>query len=211
MLMVCGSFADLSGSGYSVVIPVLGSSLPIRPRLLPVNQMLPSLSSASPCGPVWADFRLYSRIVWARPLRRHVPQIDAGLDRAFDEHRRRTFTLGEILHQVVGHRRPVLGWDRRVHVLHHAHDREPAFGRVADADAVDVVAGAAGVGEALLHRAFRPFLGGVLGLRGADLCQREREQSAESERRGELVTRFDCHGAFSRSGRLVVPTLRSWR
>src|SRR4029453_8226412 len=62
MLIVCGSFADLSGMGYSVLIPVLGSSFPIRPRLLPVNQMLPSLSSASPCGPVYGDFRVYSRI-----------------------------------------------------------------------------------------------------------------------------------------------------
>src|SRR5262249_40008891 len=62
MLMVCGSFADLSGNGYSVVTPLLGSSLPIKPRLLPVNQMLPSLSSASPCGPVCGDLSVYSRI-----------------------------------------------------------------------------------------------------------------------------------------------------
>jgi hypothetical protein len=30
-------------------LPVFGSSLPITPELLPVNQMLPSLSSARPC------------------------------------------------------------------------------------------------------------------------------------------------------------------
>jgi hypothetical protein len=30
------------------------------------------------------------------------------------------------------------------------------------------------------------------------LRQREREQSAESERLGELVAQFDCHVAFSR-------------
>src|SRR5258708_20948499 len=62
-LSVCGSFALGSGSGYSVTMPVDGSSLPIRPALLPVNQMMPDLSSASPCGPVDADFMGYSRIV----------------------------------------------------------------------------------------------------------------------------------------------------
>src|SRR5258708_20001850 len=61
-LSVCGSFGLGSGSGYSVTTPVDGSSLPIRPAVLPVNQMLPDLSSASPCGPVKADFMVYSRI-----------------------------------------------------------------------------------------------------------------------------------------------------
>src|SRR6266851_296194 len=50
-ISVCGSFASGSGIGYSVTAPVLGSSLPISAPVLPVYQMLPSLSSTSPCGP----------------------------------------------------------------------------------------------------------------------------------------------------------------
>jgi hypothetical protein len=87
MLIVCGSFALLSGSGYSVVRPVFGSSLPISPRLLPVNQMLPSLSSASPCGPLYGDFNTYSRIAPVFGSRRPslltswpVHQIEPSLD-----------------------------------------------------------------------------------------------------------------------------------
>src|SRR5215472_14961757 len=57
---VCGSRAAGSGSLYSVTSPVLGSSLPIRPAKLPVNQMLPSLSSARPCGAVCARLSGYS-------------------------------------------------------------------------------------------------------------------------------------------------------
>ena len=60
MLMVCGSFADLSGNGYSVVMPVFGSSLPIRPRLLPVNQILPSCRSSG--EPVRARVRRFQRV-----------------------------------------------------------------------------------------------------------------------------------------------------
>src|SRR5262249_10539099 len=48
---VCGSLASGSGIGYSVTVPVLGSSLPTSPPVFPVYQMLPSLSSVSPCGP----------------------------------------------------------------------------------------------------------------------------------------------------------------
>src|SRR5438128_10130969 len=49
--MVCGSRAFGSGILYSVTFPVLGSILPISAALLPVYQMLPSLSGCSPCGP----------------------------------------------------------------------------------------------------------------------------------------------------------------
>src|SRR6266704_3238744 len=50
-MSVCGSFACGSGIGYSVTAPVFGSSLPIKAPVLPVYQMLPSLSSTRPCGP----------------------------------------------------------------------------------------------------------------------------------------------------------------
>src|SRR2546430_15524956 len=52
MAMVWGSLAFGSGILYSLTSPVLGSSLPTRFMWLPVNQMLPSLSSTRPCGPV---------------------------------------------------------------------------------------------------------------------------------------------------------------
>src|SRR4051794_23599697 len=43
-------------------MPVFGSSLPIIDAPLPVNQILPSLSSARPCGPECGDFSVYSLI-----------------------------------------------------------------------------------------------------------------------------------------------------
>src|ERR1700687_5332649 len=61
-MSVWASLALGSGSGYSVVKPVFGSSLPMKPALLPVNQILPSLSSIRPCGPLCGVFRLYSMI-----------------------------------------------------------------------------------------------------------------------------------------------------
>ena len=48
---VCGSRAAASGIGYSVTLPVRGSSLPTSAPLLPVYQMLPAVSSVKPCGP----------------------------------------------------------------------------------------------------------------------------------------------------------------
>src|SRR6266481_10010423 len=48
-ISVCGS--PCSGVGYSVTAPVFGSSFPINDPVLPVYQMLPSLSSIRPCGP----------------------------------------------------------------------------------------------------------------------------------------------------------------
>src|SRR5262249_60404400 len=62
MAMVWGSFAFGSGILYSVTSPVLGSSLPTRLIWLPVNQMLPSLSSVRPCGPVCGVLSGYSLI-----------------------------------------------------------------------------------------------------------------------------------------------------
>src|SRR5919204_424571 len=50
-ISVWGSFTSGSGILYSVTAPVLGSSLPIRAPVLPVYQMLPSLSASRPCGP----------------------------------------------------------------------------------------------------------------------------------------------------------------
>ena len=177
-----------------MTIPVLGSSLPISPARFPVNQMLPSLSSTSPCGPregrlerIFPDrTRLRidpaklvgelsappdraiargERIVRTRSLCRHVPHLDIDFHRTIDEDRLRPLALRKILHEIVGHRAPFLGGNGRLHVLHHAHDGQPALGRVAAANPVDVVAAVAGVDEALLARAFRPILCGVLRMR----------------------------------------------
>src|SRR5262249_43065875 len=57
---VWGSFALGSGILYSVTSPVFGSSLPTSAPVLPVYQMLPALSSFSPCGPECAVFSGYS-------------------------------------------------------------------------------------------------------------------------------------------------------
>src|ERR1051325_8102819 len=51
--IVCGSRALGFGILYSVTLPVLGSTLPMRPAELPVNQTLPSLSGCRPCGPAF--------------------------------------------------------------------------------------------------------------------------------------------------------------
>ena len=133
---VCGSFAFGSGNGYSVTRPVSGSSLPISAALLPVNQILPDLSSARPCGPVNADFRVYSRIapvlgstrpslLTSWPVHQIEPSRAAsgscgrepwvgtshivmiGFHRAVDDGRRRARPFGKILDQVVGHGAPL--------------------------------------------------------------------------------------------------------
>src|SRR5713226_1938784 len=59
-IRVCGSFTSGSGILYSVTAPVFGSSLPINAPVLPVYQMLPSLSSTRPCGPECGVLRGYS-------------------------------------------------------------------------------------------------------------------------------------------------------
>src|SRR5262249_3390291 len=56
----CGSFAFGSGILYSVTSPVFGSSLPTSSPVLPVYQILPALSSFSPCGPECAVLSGYS-------------------------------------------------------------------------------------------------------------------------------------------------------
>src|SRR5919198_1928385 len=60
MASVCGSLAFGSGILYSVTSPLFGSSLPITLAWLPVNQILPSLSSTRPCGPVCGVLSVYS-------------------------------------------------------------------------------------------------------------------------------------------------------
>ena len=108
-------------------------------------------------------------------LARAVGAGDEAAFAAIDARYRRAL-LGYAV-SIVRHRQ-----DGRVHVLHHPHDGEPAFRRVADADAVDVMAGAARAGEALLHRAFRPFLRGVLGESGrADPCGGKHETGTAGE------------------------------
>ena len=177
---------------YSVTVPVFGSSLPISPALLPVNQILPSRSSLRPCGPVCGLDRVFAdrtglgidatqlvgqlagppdravpggeRIVRTRAERRHIEQLDRCLHRTRDDRGGRPRLLGEIFHQIGDDRRPVLRRDRRVEVLHHVLEHVPAGRRIAGAGAVDVVAAAASLGEALLHRPFGPVLGGVLGV-----------------------------------------------
>src|SRR5258708_15845761 len=59
-ISVCGSFASGSDIGYSVTAPVFGSSLPTSAPVLPVYQILPALSSTSPCGPECAVLSGYS-------------------------------------------------------------------------------------------------------------------------------------------------------
>src|SRR2546423_2342143 len=59
-MSVCGSLASGSGILYSVTSPVLGLSLPTSAPVLPVYQMLPALSSTSPCGPECGVFSGYS-------------------------------------------------------------------------------------------------------------------------------------------------------
>jgi hypothetical protein len=58
----------------------------------------------------------------------------------------------EALDQVIGEDRDLVLGDGHVEVEHHAHDRAPAFGRVAGARTVDVVAAAAQSEEARLAR-----------------------------------------------------------
>src|SRR6266404_4897227 len=57
---VCGSSAFSTGMRYSFTSPVFGSSLPIYPAKFPVNQMLPSPSETSPCGPEFVTCNGYS-------------------------------------------------------------------------------------------------------------------------------------------------------
>ena len=169
MLMVCGSFADLIGQRIfggdaglrieladqaeivagepDIAVFVFGE--PVRAAVRRLQGVFADraglrvdaaeLVGELPGPPDRAVFGC-ARIVRARAFRRHVPQIDARLHGAGNDHRARPLPLGKILHEVFRHRRPFFGGNGRVHVLHHAHDREPAFRRVADAHAVDVVA-----------------------------------------------------------------------
>src|SRR5579863_2000320 len=57
---VCGSLACGSVIGYSVTLPVFGSSLPMYALKFAVNQMFPSLSGTNPCGPDPGVFNVYS-------------------------------------------------------------------------------------------------------------------------------------------------------
>src|SRR2546428_3025233 len=50
-ISVWGSFTSGSGIAYSMTAPVFGSSLPTNAPVLPVYQILPSLSSTRPWGP----------------------------------------------------------------------------------------------------------------------------------------------------------------
>src|SRR5271167_3190935 len=57
---VWGSLAFGSGIGYSVTLPVFGSSLPMYALKFAVNQIFPSLSGTSPYGPDDGVFKGYS-------------------------------------------------------------------------------------------------------------------------------------------------------
>src|SRR5947207_90048 len=61
-ISVCGSFTSGSGILYSMTAPVFGSSLPISAPVLPVYQMLPSLSSSRPWGPECGVLSAYSLV-----------------------------------------------------------------------------------------------------------------------------------------------------
>src|SRR3569832_1930108 len=90
------------------------------------------------------------RIVRARALGWNIPELDLDLHRAFDDRRFWPLSLGEILDEIVSHRAPLHGGDRRVHVLHHAHHRKPSLGQKANAHPKKNEATVAGVDEALL-------------------------------------------------------------
>ena len=138
-----------------MVTPVLGSSLPTNPALLPVNQMLPTLSSVSPCGAVWGDLREYSRIapVFGSirpsllancPLHQIAPSLVASGSCGREPMvgtfhslivacvgpgnvgRDRSRPLGKVFRQIGGNGRPVLGRNGRAHVLHHVLEHVPA-------------------------------------------------------------------------------------
>src|ERR1035441_4688286 len=57
---VCGSILVPAAGRYSAISPVFGSSLPTYPPEIAVNQMSPSLSATSPCGPELGVFKEYS-------------------------------------------------------------------------------------------------------------------------------------------------------
>ena len=119
------------------------------------------------------------RIVRARAEGWNIPHPDVGLHRAVDDSRRWPRPFGKVLDEIIGHGAPFFSGDGRVHVLHHAHDREPAIRRIADPDAVDVVAAIAGRSEPCLARTFRPFLRGVLGVSSGRTeydCDRQHSQ-----------------------------------
>jgi hypothetical protein len=121
------------------------------------------------------------RIVRARAEGWNIPHPDVGLHRAVDDSRRWPRPFGKVLDEIIGHGAPLFSGDGRVHVLHHAHDREPAIRRIADPDAVDVVAAIAGRSEPCLARTFRPFLRGVLGVSSG--CT-ERDRDRQNSQRG---------------------------
>src|SRR5215469_4840884 len=57
---VCGSISSPPDGRYSAMSPDFGSSLPTYPPEMAVNQMFPSLSATSPCGPELGVFSGYS-------------------------------------------------------------------------------------------------------------------------------------------------------
>src|SRR5215472_190051 len=57
---VCGSISSPRAGRYSAIAPDFGSSLPTYPPEIAVNQIFPSLSATSPCGPDLGVFKGYS-------------------------------------------------------------------------------------------------------------------------------------------------------
>jgi len=67
-------------------------------------------------------------------------------------------SLGEAFDEIFRDAIPLICRHWRFNVLHHAHYGAPALGRVADPDAIDVVAAAAYRGHDLLTWSIREFL-----------------------------------------------------
>ena len=102
-----------------------------------------------------------------RARRWHLPELDRGVDRPGDDDRGGPRPFGEVLDQVLRERVDLILGHRHLKIEHHADDGVPTLGRVTDAHAVDVVAGAAETDEGLLAGAVGEIRGRLLGAAGA--------------------------------------------
>ncbi len=150
------------------------------------------------------------RVVRPRTQSRNIPHPDIRLHRTIDQRSLRSRPFGKVLDEVVGHGAPFFRGNRRVRVLHHLRDGEPAFGGIADAHAIDVMAAVAGRNEPCLARPFRPFLLGVLGL-GRRRAKRDNERQHRQRSGPHAIlprARFDPGLCRRISLRAASPRLR---
>src|SRR5437588_1055966 len=122
------------------------------------------------------------RIVRPRARRWHLPELDRGVDRPGDDDRGGPRPFGEVLDQVLRERVDLILGHRHLKIEHHADDGVPTLGRVTDAHAVDVVAGAAETDEGLLAGAIGEIRGRLLGARRRGGERRNRGQDGRQVR-----------------------------